>query len=283
MIVMAAFRRRATAQADRCVPAIIREASYERIEELMAIFRWFGTPEAMTLENPEDYAAVPGLTLAEATALVRFRRRRARRYDTSYYAAAATAPATPPSAPSRDEVILTEALRRRALAMAQRYLPPIIRDAGYEALDELLDIFWSFGSSEAMLLEGAEGPDGRPGRAGLTHAESNALVSFRMKRGECNVGFGGAVAATPPKAATAQAAPSLLEPTGSTNGAEAAPPAAPALAASTVPRSPTTAVPPMPPKSRRRLVFRNSRLWWIDRFTGEIISEARIYDSPLIK
>ena len=75
-IVIAAFRRRATAQAERCVPAIIREASYERIEELMAIFRWFGTPEAMTLENPESYTAVPGLTLAEANALVRLRRRR---------------------------------------------------------------------------------------------------------------------------------------------------------------------------------------------------------------
>ena len=39
---------------------------------------------------------------------------------------------------SRDEMIVTEAFRRRATAMAERCLPAIIREAGYEELQELI-------------------------------------------------------------------------------------------------------------------------------------------------
>ena len=56
-------------------------------------------------------------------------------------------------------------------------LPAIIRDAGYEELIELLDIFWRYASPQAMLLENGEGQFGRPG---LTMEEANALVSFHM-------------------------------------------------------------------------------------------------------
>ncbi len=85
---------------------------------------------------------------------------------------------------SREEVILTEALRRRAAVAAASCLPAIIRDAGYEELIELLDIFWRYASPQAMLLENGEGQFGRPG---LTMEEANAPVSFRMMRGESYV------------------------------------------------------------------------------------------------
>jgi hypothetical protein len=67
------LQRRARAIAERCLPAIIAEANYEQLGELLDIFRWFGSPEAMQLEAPADYHGVPGLTLDESNALVRFR------------------------------------------------------------------------------------------------------------------------------------------------------------------------------------------------------------------
>ncbi len=38
---------------------------------MIAVFRWFGNPEAMQIQTPEDFARVPGLTLEDANALVR--------------------------------------------------------------------------------------------------------------------------------------------------------------------------------------------------------------------
>ena len=79
VIVTEAFRRRALAIAERCVPTIIREAPYEELEELIAVCQWFGSPEAMQLPAPEEYVGVPGLSLEEARALVRLPgKRRAR-------------------------------------------------------------------------------------------------------------------------------------------------------------------------------------------------------------
>ena len=67
---------RALAIAERCLPTIIREARYEELEEMIAVFRWFGNPEAMQLQAPEDHVKVPGLALEEATALVRLATKR---------------------------------------------------------------------------------------------------------------------------------------------------------------------------------------------------------------
>jgi hypothetical protein len=70
---IAAFRRRALAMTERCLPMIIRQTPYERLDELIAALQWFGCPEAMQLKAPEDYGRVPGLSLEEAQALVRLR------------------------------------------------------------------------------------------------------------------------------------------------------------------------------------------------------------------
>ena len=80
VIVVAAFRRRALAITERCLPTIIREARYEELEELIAVIRWFGSPEAMRLEAAEDYCRVPGLSLEEVNALIRLRMKRGGRY-----------------------------------------------------------------------------------------------------------------------------------------------------------------------------------------------------------
>jgi hypothetical protein len=95
------FRRRATAIAERCFPTIIREADYEQLEELIAVIRWFGIPEAVELDAPEDYAKVPGLSLEEAIALVRLRMKRSEPYAPFYY----LKPETPPPAPSAAEPV----------------------------------------------------------------------------------------------------------------------------------------------------------------------------------
>jgi hypothetical protein len=52
------------------VPHDPKWASSKNLEELIAVVRWFGIPEAMQLDAPEDYAKVPGLSLEEAIALV---------------------------------------------------------------------------------------------------------------------------------------------------------------------------------------------------------------------
>ncbi len=145
--------------------------------------------------------------------------------------------------PSREEVIVTEALRRRALAIANRCLPAIIREARYEQLDELLDIFFWFGSPEAMLLENPEGHFGTPG---LTLQEGNALVRFRIKRGESYAPFGDAEPETPPPA------PRLVMP----------------------PSPPTPAKAPPRATSGLYRVFRNGRMWFVDPKTKKIVSEA---------
>ena len=65
--------------------------------------------------------------------------------------------------PSREEVIVTEALRRRALAIARRRLPAIIREARYEELrraDRHILLVWQPGS------HAARGPRGLYGDAG---------------------------------------------------------------------------------------------------------------------
>jgi hypothetical protein len=102
-------------------------------------------------------------------------------------------PPFPEQRPSRDEVIATEALRRRALAIARR-LPEIIREAPYEELDELIDIFHWFGSPEAMRLEAPEEYFRVPG---LSLEEANALVRLRLKRSRLYVPPGNAGAETP--------------------------------------------------------------------------------------
>ena len=56
--------------AERRLPAIIREAECEELEELIAVFRWFGNSEAMQIQAPEDHVRVPGLLLEEANALL---------------------------------------------------------------------------------------------------------------------------------------------------------------------------------------------------------------------
>ncbi len=96
VIVTEAFRRRALAITERCLPTIIREAQYEELEELIAVIQWFGIPEAMQLEAPEDYATVPGLSLEEANALVRFRIKRSGLYAPLHD----VEPETPPPAPA---------------------------------------------------------------------------------------------------------------------------------------------------------------------------------------
>ena len=53
-------------------------------------------------------------------------------------------------APSPEEVMVTEAFRRRALAITERCLPAIIREAQYEELEELIAAIQSFGSREAF-------------------------------------------------------------------------------------------------------------------------------------
>jgi hypothetical protein len=80
VIVVEGFRRRALVLTERCLPAIIREARHEELEDLIALMQWFGSPEAMRLEAPEDYFRVPGLSLEEASALVRLRLKRSRLY-----------------------------------------------------------------------------------------------------------------------------------------------------------------------------------------------------------
>ncbi len=95
VIVIKAFRRRALAIAERCLPTIIGEARYEELEELIAVFHWFGSPEAMQLQAPEDHVRVPGLSLEEANALVRLRIKRSELYAPFAH----PAPETPPPAP----------------------------------------------------------------------------------------------------------------------------------------------------------------------------------------
>ncbi len=152
--------------------------------------------------------------------------------------------------PSREEVIVTEALRRRALATAERCLPALIRDAGYEELDELIRIFFWFGSPEAMLLERPEGFFGTPG---LTLEEANALVLLRIKRGECWSPFGNAEPEAPPPS------PRLVAPPGAPTLAEAA-----LIPAKAEPLD----------TSRLYRVFKNGRMWFMDPATGKIVSEA---------
>ena len=148
---------------------------------------------------------------------------------------------------ARNKAIRTEALRRRVLLIADRRLPAIILAARYEELDELIDIFFSFGSPEAMRLESAAGETGTPG---LTLEESNALVRFRIQRGECYMPSGIAAPETPAPASLAAlpaaATPSAVAP------AEAAPQATSGL----------------------YRIFKNGRMWFIDRTTGKIVSEA---------
>jgi len=96
VILTEALRRRAQAIANRRLPAIIREARYEELEELIAAIQWFGSREAMQLEAPEDYCRVPGLSLEEAKALVRLRIKR----SALYLACGDAQPQTPPPAPA---------------------------------------------------------------------------------------------------------------------------------------------------------------------------------------
>jgi hypothetical protein len=49
--------------------------------------------------------------------------------------------------PSPEEAIVTNGFRRPALAIAERCLPAIIRETGYEELEELIAAIQWFGSS----------------------------------------------------------------------------------------------------------------------------------------
>ena len=177
IILTEAFRRRVLATAQRCLPAIIRDAGYEELDELLDIFFWFGSPEAMRLEEPEGYRGTPGLTLEEGNALVKFRMMRGECHVPPGCAGPEAAPA-PGDPPSREEVIVIQAFRRRATAMTERCLPTIIREAEYEKLEEINAIFRWFGSPEAMQLQTPEDYASVPG---LLLEEAKALVRLRIK------------------------------------------------------------------------------------------------------
>lgn len=65
-------------------------------------------------------------------------------------------PIPDPPLPSPEEVIVTRGFRRQALAIVERCLPTIIREARYEELEEMMVVFHWFGNREAMQLEAPE-------------------------------------------------------------------------------------------------------------------------------
>ncbi len=65
-------------------------------------------------------------------------------------------PIPDPLLPSPEEVIVTRGFRRQALAIVERCLPTIIREARYEELEEMMVVFHWFGNREAMQLEAPE-------------------------------------------------------------------------------------------------------------------------------
>jgi hypothetical protein len=275
IIITEALRRRTLATAASCLPAIIREAGYEELRELLHIFWHFGSPEAIRLENAEGQFDTPRLTLEEANALVLFRMMRGECYVPPGCAGPESAPA-PGDPPSREEVIVTQAFRRRATARAERCLPTIIREAVYEDLEEMIAIFRWFGNSEAMRLEAPEDYVRVPG---LTLEEANALVRYRMERRKYAGAFGGRKPETPPpKSAVAEpaasagaATPAPAQAPGAAFPAarSAAPPEPPGPAG---PAEPATSAPPAPEYLYR--VFRHGRMWFLDPKTNKIVGPA---------
>ena len=68
-----AYRRRARAITERCLPTMIREADYEQLEELIAVFHWFGNSEAMGIEAPEEHVQGARGFCGRGDCAVRFR------------------------------------------------------------------------------------------------------------------------------------------------------------------------------------------------------------------
>ncbi len=294
IILTEALRRRATVIAERCLPAIIREAGYEELVELHDLFWWFGSPEAILLENPEGHFGTPGLTLEEANVHVLFRMMRGDCYVPPGCAGPEAAP-SPGAPPSREEVIVMQAFRRRATAMAERCLPAIIREAIYEELEELIAVFRWFGSPEAMQLEYPEDYVRVPG---LSLEEASALVRLRIERREFFAAYGVAGPATPPPApavaepaAPAPPAPRLVERAGPATPAPAQALVEPPVAAfaekalvpfselrSAAPAEPSGAATPakaeLPPPQTPYRVFRKGKMWFLDPKTKKIAGEA---------
>jgi len=119
----------------------------------------------------------------------------------------------------------------------------------------LIAIFRCFGSPEAMRLEAREGFCGTPG---LTLEEANALVRYRMKRGECFAPNGAAGPETTPPARAERAGP--------------AEPATPARAERAGPATPAQPGPP-PPRGLYR-IFKHGRMWFMDPKTKKIVGPA---------
>jgi hypothetical protein len=261
MIVTEAFRRRATAMAERCLPAIIREARYGQLLGLMRLFRRLRN----AVEAGIGCAARPGEGLAgwrDPSTMSSNKRHEAMareiRKSMSHAARYRTA---------RDAAVAVESLRRRTSAAAARCLPEVLRTSGFDALQDLISVFYWFGSNEALSLEDPTVP-----MAGLTIEEANALVRLRIRRGDsfAPAGYGDA----PPRH---DAVPSGNARSNWETTASAQEIAGPAERAEGVAGVDSIS------DARRRLggrapkrVFQNGAMYWADPRTGRIISRASL-------
>ncbi len=276
IIFTEALRRRVAATAAGCLSAFVREAPYEELEVLLELFGCLGSPQAMLLENPEGQFGMPGLTLEEANALVRFRMQRGECYVPPGCAGPESVPA-PGDPPSCDEVIATQAFRQRLAAIAERCLPTIIREADNGVLEDLMSVFRLFGNSEAMQLDAPEDYAKAPR---LTLEDASALVRPGIKCRECCGPFGDREPETsPPVPAAAEpiapAAPvrpiaETAEPAGASTPAAAQAPVKP-------PGATFPAKAELPGPQTLCLVFKNGRMWYMDPKIKKIVSEAPLF------